>query len=68
MCIYIYIYIVLCVYSYMLEAAGQLGRRDPLLLGRPAGWPPRFGIHYRVCSGRGVQWMGVVLCNKLHPL
>ena len=24
------------------------------------------GIHYRGCSGMGVQWMGVVLlCNKL---
>ena len=24
----------------------------------------KMGIHYRGCSGRGVQRMGVVLCSK----
>ena len=48
---------------YVSPHAGSLEKLGPLV--DPVDGSCMFGIHYRGCSGRRVQWMGVVLYSKL---
>ena len=46
------------------ESLSQAILEGIMLVGRLGVFPNPLGIQTGGCSGKGVQWMGVVLCNK----
>ena len=79
--IYIYIYLNLYIYIYIIErdlddgkASRPLGERHPRQSARQTIAESYFNVETHWpnwvfitggCSGRGMQWIGVVLYNKL---
>ena len=66
MCVYIYIYIYIIIKQQItiIIIIMIIIIIVIIIAGRRRIWGVS-GIHYRGCSGRWVQWMGVVLYNKL---